>query len=156
MYLFFFAVLWIVYQYVYGKGVYEKQDHKIVSLKAKVSQLEDSLSSQNVHTSRYFKLKGNEKAYAYFDAFHIDFKNLEQRLEDEIISQNSTQGNPLVPYDNSKSGYRVNKVEVLNHKWIIADFTDNVNWGEMLLRYDIAADGTITFENLQAILYPQE
>lgn len=155
MYLFFFAVLWIVYQYVYGKNVFERQENKIVRLEAKVSQL-DSLNSQEAASSRYFKLKGNEKAYAYFDAFNVDFKDLEKRLEDDIISKNTAEGNSLVPYESSNGGYRINKVEVLNHKWIIADFTNNINWGEVLLRYDISDAGEISYENLQTILYPQE
>jgi len=43
---------------------------------------------------------------------------------------------------------------VLNHKWVIADFSDGKRWGELILLYSIDKEGNITFETLQSVIYP--
>ena len=50
-----------------------------------------------------------------------------------------TEDHPLVPYA-SMSGQKmlIDQIRMLNHKWIIASFTDGKYWGEMLLEYEVA------------------
>jgi hypothetical protein len=48
------------------------------------------------------------------------------------------------------------KVKVLNHRWIIADFSDGEYWGEVLLKYFVNDDQTITFEINQSLLYQKK
>ena len=45
------------------------------------------------------------------------------------------------------------KVKVLNHRWIIADFSDGEIWGEVLLKYFVNDDNSISFEVNQSLLY---
>ena len=156
MYLFFFAVLWIVFQYANEKNIFESQDRKIVKLDKQLSRAEDSLVSlQNaLQESSYFSLSNNENAYSYFDRFGVDVENLEEKIQTQIISKNTVSGNSLIPYDNATGVFKINKVSIINHKWLIADFSDGQRWGELLIRYDIADDGSITFENLRSLIYP--
>lgn len=156
MYLFFFAALWIVFQYANEKNIFESQQSRIESLEARLSKAQDSILALNdkLLDSRYFKLEGNEKAYDYFDRFEVDPVNLESRLKTAIISKNSSEGNPLIPYENATGIFQINKVEVLNHKWIIADFSDGQRWGELLLSYDVDENGEISFEMIRSIIYP--
>jgi hypothetical protein len=47
----------------------------------------------------------------------------------------------------------INKIKVLNHRWIIADYSDGEYWGEVLLKYFVNEDKSISFEVNQSILY---
>ena len=48
----------------------------------------------------------------------------------------------------------INTVKLLNHKWIIADFSDGVFWGELLLTYEVHDDSTVRFQVVESFLYP--
>tara|TARA_R110000751_G_scaffold6152_2_gene26685 strand:- start:95 stop:580 length:486 start_codon:yes stop_codon:yes gene_type:complete len=155
LYLFLFAALWIVFQYTNSTKIYENQEKQIAHLEEKL-QKADSIS-QNVEgqSERYFKLVDNDNAYSYFENFDIDYTDLDKRIESALISQNGTSGNPLVTYESSgDSVFQINKIEVLNHKWVIADFSDGKRWGELILLYDVSKDGSVSFETLQSVLYP--
>ena len=156
MYLFLFAALWIVFQYVNASKAYDSQEAHIERLQNDLQEAKDSIAvlDDSVSDGRYFKLKDNENAYGYFERFGIDITNLESTIENALIAQNSATGNPVIPYENATGIFQINKVAVLNHKWVIADFSDGKRWGELLLRYDVSKDGTITFETLQSLIYP--
>ena len=47
----------------------------------------------------------------------------------------------------------INKVKILNHRWIIADFSDGEYWGEVLIKYFVNEDETISFETFESLLY---
>ena len=47
----------------------------------------------------------------------------------------------------------VDKVKVINHKWVLCSFTDGEFWGEMILRYEFDKDKKLTFETLSEVLY---
>ena len=53
----------------------------------------------------------------------------------------------------SDKKFIINKAKILNHRWIIADFTDGVYWGEVLLKYFVNDDKTISFEVIQSLIY---
>ncbi|WP_028375802.1 hypothetical protein [Leeuwenhoekiella sp. MAR_2009_132] len=156
LYLFLFVSLWVVFQYVNSTKIYENQEAQIARLEEKL-QKADSVSEniQGDQSARYFKLANNDNAYSYFESFGVDYTDLEARIESALISQNGTSGNPLVTYDSAAENvFQINKIEVLNHKWVIADFSDGKRWGELILLYDVAKDGSISFETLQSVLYP--
>ncbi|HMR16898.1 MAG TPA: hydrolase, partial [Mariniflexile sp.] len=48
----------------------------------------------------------------------------------------------------------INTVKLLNHKWIIADFTDGQLWGEVFLTYQVSEDKQVTFQVVESFLYP--
>ena len=154
MYLFLFAALWIVFQYVNASKSFDRQQDKIERLEVELTEVNDSLASIDLNAGRYFKLTGNENAYDYFERFGVEVGGLESRIETALVSKNSTSGNPLIPYENATGVFQINKVEVLNHKWVIADFSDGKRWGELILLYDVDKDGSITFETLQSVIYP--
>ncbi len=156
MYLFFFAALLVIFQYANEKKIYTSQERKIENLEHKLKISDSLVNQQDDNSQPYFSLNNNEKAYTYFENLGIAVSGLEQRIEDAIISKNTQQGNPLIPYENDAGTFRVNKVHVLNQKWIIADFTNGKRWGELLLSYTINDRGEVAFENLQSLIYPLE
>ena len=62
---------------------------------------------------------------------------------------------PIVPYASSE-GRRmmINTVKLLNHKWIIADFSDGEYWGEVFITYEITEDKQLKFNLVESFLYP--
>jgi len=62
--------------------------------------------------------------------------------------------NELIPYAVMDRTFLINKVKVLNHKWLVADFTDGTNWGEIFLTYEIDVVGEVSFELKEHFLYP--
>ena len=48
----------------------------------------------------------------------------------------------------------INTVKLLNHKWIIADFSDGEYWGEIFLTYEITEDKELKFNLVEYFLYP--
>lgn len=80
-------------------------------------------------------------------------------IEDELMSLNvyDSEDHPLVPYA-SMSGQKmlIDQIRMLNHKWIIASFTDGKYWGEMLLGYDLETVGNeknLKFRIIESQLY---
>jgi len=49
---------------------------------------------------------------------------------------------------------KINKIRFLNHKWIIADFTDGRYWGEMVIEYYISDKKQIELTSTTSLLYP--
>ncbi len=72
-----------------------------------------------------------------------------------FIKLNEVKGqHPLIPYASSEGRMMINTVKFLNHKWIIADFSDGEFWGELFLTYQISDDKQLTFNLVESFLYP--
>jgi len=48
----------------------------------------------------------------------------------------------------------INKVRILNHKWLIANFTDGDHWGEIFVNYSIDDNNDLKFELTDYLMYP--
>ncbi|PTX43243.1 hypothetical protein C8P64_1769 [Christiangramia gaetbulicola] len=157
MYLFIFSVLFTLFIYVNDKRILDSKQDKIDRLEEKLAEVEADaqIPSEVAEVEDYFNLENNEDAITYFENKGIDTQDLILKIEDAIISQNSAEeDNPLVPQAGMEGKMRINKIKVLNHKWIIADFTDGTYWGEVFLSYEVAEDGEIRFYPEKSFLYP--
>jgi len=157
MYLFFFAVLFIIFQYMNEKTIFEAQDKKINSLTEKNSKMEDSILSLNnrVADLNYFNLLGNDKAMDYLENAGYDPVAVQALVGDAIYDQNLVGGgNPIVPFEGMNGPMLVNKIKFLNHKWLLADFSDGQYWGEMLLEYSFNVENEMELNTLASLLYP--
>ncbi|MFK7749653.1 MAG: hypothetical protein AB8B65_14750 [Kordia sp.] len=166
LYAVIFLALLAIYQYVSMNKMYEQQNGKIVDFREKIDTLQsdvkkykdsmDVLYNQNVDL-RYFSLDSNGEALEYFDNYNVNSENLSQIITDLIYDKNSASANnPLVPFDGTGGKFMsVDKVKVINHKWIICSFTDGDYWGEMLLRYELDQKKNITFELITEVIYPK-
>lgn len=157
MYLFIFALLFCIFIYVNDKRILDAKEQKIEQLEDKLSELElNQVQASESTQEDYFNLLDNEDAITYFQNNGVETKGLVAKLEDAIISKNSASNdNPLVPHAGMEGSMRINKIKVLNHKWIIADFTDGAYWGEVFLTYSIQEDGTPVFNTEKSFLYPK-
>jgi len=127
----------------------------------KITKLKDSLSlvSNQLVDANYFSLATNENAQNYFESQDskkiIRYEKLIPVVTEKLLDYNSNpKGNPYTGQDQiGANKFIINKVRILNHRWIIADFSDGEIWGEVLLKYFVNDDETISFEVNQSLLY---
>ncbi|GAL90608.1 hypothetical protein [Jejuia pallidilutea] len=158
MYLFVFTLLLVVFQYANAKRIFENQNRKLDSANSKVSALKDSLIilQDQILNLSHFNLERNEDAISYFEKDGYDVSELIPLIKDAIYSTNEFKGqHPVVPYASSEGRKMlINTVKLLNHKWIIADFSDGEYWGEVFVAYYINDDKTVEFNTVESFLYP--
>ena len=158
MYLFIFSVLLILFQYVNFKGIHEESTKQLESLKNKEEKLQDSIVvlQDEILNLSHFNLDRNEDAISYFEKDGYNVDELIPFIKDELYNLNEKRGeHPLVPYS-SEEGRKmlINTVKLLNHKWIIADFSDGQFWGELFLTYEITEKRELKFRVVESFLYP--
>lgn len=125
------------------------------------TKLRDSLTavSNKLADANYFSLEKNENAQNYFDSQNsnktIQYEKLIPVVTEKLLDYNSNpKGNPYTGQDQiGANKFIINKVKILNHRWIIANFSDGEIWGEVLLKYFVNDDETISFEVNQSLLY---
>ncbi|WP_242087150.1 hydrolase [Aestuariivivens sediminis] len=158
MYLFVFSLLLVLFQYVNAKRVFEDLNHSVdkykslnIKFKDSISTLRDQLSDRS-----HFSIEGNEDALTYFENDGYDVSELIPYVKDELYKLNEIDGeHPVVPYASTKGRKMlINTVKILNHKWIIADFSDGDYWGELFLTYQVHSDRTVEFNLVESFLYP--
>ena len=125
----------------------EKLQTEIVTLKDSVQQ-----SQLNLLDLQYFSLENNDDALAYYE--HLNIENPARYIADKLLETNEQKGdNPLIPYEGMESDFKLNKIKILNNKWIVVDFSDGKYWGELLLKYDLKDDLGVDFTMMDHLLY---
>ena len=158
LYLFILAVLFNVFTYMYYSKELAFQQNRYVKIEKK---LKDSLNSNanKLDESNYFSLAKNENAQNYFNPDNatktIQVEKLIPFVTEKLMDLNANpNGNPYVGQDKiGANKFIINKVRILNHRWIIADFSDGEYWGEVLIKYFINDDETVSFETFQSLIY---
>ena len=109
--------------------------------------------------ANYFSLENNQNAQNYFDSGDskkiISYEKLIPLVKEKLMDLNdSPKGNPYTGQDQiGAQKFIINKAKVLNHRWIIADYSDGEYWGEVLLKYFVNEDETVSFEIIQSVIY---
>lgn len=154
LYLFVFASLIALYALVTGNKKSNANDKKINELMVTITQLEDSLQAARIKQAdlQYFSLDNNDDALAFYD--HLGLENPTRYVEDKLMETNEQKGdNPLIPYEGMNSDFKLNKIKVLNHKWIVTDFSDGKYWGDLIVKYQINDDRSVDFTLMDHLLY---
>jgi hypothetical protein len=154
LYLFVFSALIALYLGISGSKSLDKAEARATSLEQQVTALQDSLQAAQLEVldMQYFSLENNDDALAYYDDLEMDDPSA--YISDKLLETNEEQGNnPLVPYEGMENDFKINKIKILNHKWILADFSDGKYWGELLIGYEVKADRSVDFTLLQHLLY---
>lgn len=159
LYLFVFALLVIIFQYVNSKNIIDKYETDIKTFKSDISELKqtiDNLEDEKIELN-YFSIDNNEEALTYFEDQGFDVSVLKPKLIDGLLELNNYEGDdhPIIPYASmTESKILINKVKVLNHKWILANYTDGKHWGELFINYTVDANGKIEYVLKDYFLYP--
>ncbi|RPG63871.1 MAG: hydrolase [Flavobacteriaceae bacterium TMED42] len=155
LYLFVFTALILIFQLVNSKKIFDDLQAKWSETKVRNENLKDSIFQlqDRIDEQNDFELEGNEYALRYFE--NLSIENISSYVKDQLYETNLLrEKNDLIPYAAMDRTFLINKVKILNHRWIIADFSDGTHWGEIFLTYQIDKKGGLTFELKEHFLYP--
>ena len=158
LYLFILALVFNVFTYAYYSKEVAFQKEQLDKL-TKKAQVKEAKLNENLVDANYFSLENNEKAQNYFYSDvpekNVDYAILIPLLKDKLMDFNDNpNGNPYTGQEKfGTNKFIINKVKILNHRWIIADFSDGEYWGEVLLKYFINEDESVSFETIQSFIY---
>jgi hypothetical protein len=164
LYLFLLTALLLLFVFVNTKKdikAYEKKIEKIENKQLNIKKAyNDTIENLRIEAIELGSFSLSEDSYAidYLYNEGIDYKELIPHVQDQIIDLNlQKEGNPLVPYA-PMYGDRImiNSMKMLNHKWVIADFTDGKYWGQVLIQCIYNEDKTMTFNTKASFLYPPD
>jgi len=154
LYLFVFTALIALFFVMKGNKTATTSAERIQSLEKNMTQLKDSLEKLQFRLMdmQYFSLENNDDALAYYD--HLNLKNPTRYIEDKLLETNEQKGDhPLIPYAGMESDFKINKIKVLNHKWVLADFSDGKYWGDLVIKYELKDNLSVEFTLMDHLLY---
>lgn len=158
MYLFVFTALLVLFQYVNAKRTFDKLNIKLDLYREQSQKYKDSVAvlQDDILKLSHFNLERNEDAISYFENEGYQVSELIPFIKDELYRLNAVTGeHPIVPFSaNEGKKMMINTVKLLNHKWIIADFSDGIFWGEIFLTYEVLEQNNIKFTAVESFLYP--
>lgn len=138
-----------------------KDEKKIVEKEEKLSIeiLQDSIRklSEELSDARYFDIQYNEDSQYFF--YENGIEDSEEFVRQQLMATNITkdENHPLISYRPRRNAkFQINKIKLLNHRWVICDFSDGLDWGELLLKITLNDDKTLSFEVLDQTLYVSE
>jgi hypothetical protein len=132
---------------------YDNNIQYAIQLEDSIKQFKHSIDSLQ-HSDR-FSIAGNLKANAYLDETFNDHKDWQNYIKGNLLKTNDLQqgDNPLIPFAGMAGAMQFDDVKVLNHRWLIAHFTDGTYQGEVIIRYDIDKNGKLHYKVLDQTLY---
>lgn len=155
LYLFIIAVLMALFTYAFYSKQLKFEQQRFETYQTKMT---DSISSMQLRMqdADYFSIGSNSNAQDYL--YPYDYAKISTKVSETLMDFNSTpEGNPYTGQEKLGSQkFIINKIKVLNHRWVIADYNDGTLWGDVLIQYFIEEDGSITFKVIQSFLYPKQ
>lgn len=155
LYLFILALMVNCFTYMFYSKGFEFLEKRYEKLNLKMTTKNDSLVNL-LSDANHFAIENNDNAQNYFggkDIFTIN-KNVINGL---LAFNDDPKGNKFtgqVIMGGQK--FIINKIKVLNHRWIIADYSDGQLWGEVLLKYFVNTDESINYEIIETQLFSKE
>lgn len=158
LYLFIFVSLLTVFTYSFLKKQLDLERSRAAKKEVKTKKDLETINAK-LADANYFSLEKNENAQNYFNPENatktIQVEKLIPIVTEKLLDYNANpKGNPYIGQDQiGANKFIINKVKILNHRWIIADFSDGDYWGEVLIKYFVNEDETVSFETFQSLLY---
>jgi len=161
LYLFILAVLMNIFTYAYFTRKSAAETKTSGEETGEVQKLKDSINvlHNNIADADYFSLENDQNAQNYIVNNDLDkiipYDGYSAAVLEQLMAHNDKpEGNPYTGQVKiSDNKFIINKAKVLNHRWIVADFSDGKYWGEALIKYFVNQDKTISFENIESLIY---
>ena len=156
LYLFIIAVLMNIFTYKYFTSKESAEKKPEVAKDTKKVNDSIALLTDQLYDANYFSLEANDRAQNYLN--QSDINAFAEKVKQALLAYNdSPEGNQYT--DQVKMGeqkFIISKVKLLNHRWIIASYSNGKLWGEVMLKYFINDDETVSFEIMNSYLYPEQ
>jgi hypothetical protein len=156
LYALVFSLLFNVFQFVNSTKILEAKDQEVVKVKNHLKISRDSVNQ--LANANYFSLESDEDAQEYFYNSDLDYKKVAFKVKEDLMVLNENKnGNKLVPYEPiDDKPFIVNSSKILNHRWLIAEFSNGDLWGQILVKYFVSADKFTEFETVETVLYERQ
>jgi hypothetical protein len=156
LYALVFSLLFNVFQFVNSTKILESKDKEVVKVKNHLKMSRDSVSQ--LANANYFALESDEDAQEYFYNSNLDYQKVAFKVKEDLMVLNENKnGNKLVPYEPiDDKPFIVNTSKILNHRWLIAEFSNGDLWGQILVKYFVSADKFTEFETVETVLYERQ
>ena len=158
LYLFIIILLLNVFTYMYFSKQLTFVKDKSAKTEAKWKK-DLEVANAKLVDANYFSLEKNENAQNYFNPDNatktIQVEKLIPVVTEKLMDLNANpEGNPFVGQDQiGANKFIINKVRILNHRWIIAEFSNGDLWGQILVKYFVAEGKPTDFETVETVLY---
>ena len=148
-----FSVLVNIFQMVNSSRILKRSEEVSTISKKQLKIAQDSIVK--LLDNDKFSLDHNENAQEYY--FEHNLKELEAKVKEDLIAFNADKrGNKYVSYDQIRDNpFLINSIKILNHRWIIANFSDGKVWGEVLIKYFHNTDKPTEFETVETLIYQE-
>ena len=156
LYALIFSLLFNVFQYINSTKILEAKDKEVVKVKDRLKISRDSVST--LANANYFALESDQDAQEYFYSNGLDYQKIAIKVKEDLITLNEYKnGNKLVPYEPiDGKPFLINTSKVLNHRWIIAEFSNGDFWGQILVKYFVSEGKPTEFETVETVLYEKQ
>ena len=135
LYALIFSLLFNVFQYVNSTKILEAKEQDVSKTKERLKIARDSVA--NLTMANYFALESDEDAQEYFYKNELDYQKVSLKVKEDLLVLNENKnGNKLVPYEPiDGKPFLVNTSKILNHRWVVAEFSNGDLWGQILVKY---------------------
>ncbi|WP_396161356.1 hydrolase [Flavobacterium sp.] len=156
LYALIFSLLFNVFQYINSTKILEAKDKEVVKVKDRLKISRDSVAT--LANANYFALESDQDAQEYFYSNGLDYQKIAIKVKEDLITLNENKnGNKLVPYEPiDGKPFLINTSKVLNHRWIIAEFSSGEFWGQILIKYFVSEGKPTEFETVETVLYEKQ
>jgi hypothetical protein len=142
-----------------SKNILESYEVDINKSETRVEHYKDSIVAMQgtISEMRLFDLNYDDDALDFFEDQGYNSLQLIPFIKDELYKLNDYKGDdhPIVPYVSmTKNRMLINSIRLLNHKWLVANFTDGKHWGQMFLTYELINGEELKFKVEQSFMYP--
>jgi hypothetical protein len=149
--------------YINGRKYQEKLEETVQSLRTtlyKTDQKRKEVESQPykaAYKNSVFSLERGSQSENYAISIELDASEIEDIVKFELLELNIKQGgNPLVPYEGQGPGFRITDTKFINDRWVLARFSDNYRWGDVLVGYTVDQNKKVSFETVKALLFDKK
>ena len=156
LYALVFSLLFNVFQFVNSTKILNGKETEVQKIKAHLKSSRDSV--MRLSNANYFALESDEDAQEYFFSNNLDYQKVATKVKEDLIVLNENKnGNRLVPYEPiDGKPFIVNTSKILNHRWLIAEFSNGDLWGQILVKYFVSTDKPTDFETVETVLYERQ
>ena len=103
--------------------ILDAKEKEVEKVKSNLKTSRDSVAT--LANANYFALESDEDAQEYFLSNNLDYEKVAVKVKEDLLTLNENKnGNPLVPYEPIDGiPFLINTSKILNHRWIIAEFS---------------------------------
>jgi hypothetical protein len=156
LYALVFSLLFNIFQFVNSTKILDSKELEVQKVKTHLKTSRDSILQ--LSNANYFAIESDEDAQEYFYSNNLDYQKVAIKVKEDLIALNENkQGNALIPYEPiDEKPFIVNTSKILNHRWLVAEFSNGDLWGQILVKYFVSADKPTEFETVETVLYEKQ